>query len=230
MPTSPLTQSLLQSGPLAISILLILLGASVLVWAVLFSKILRWAQFRRSNSAVLELFEQEKSLAQFCEKVRNAPSGPLQRLMARGSQEVEHLRQLRDTPHRTHSEILEVLERGLEAKLIEEERRLRSAQTILATTSVTAPFLGLFGTVIGIIDTFQGIAQLQSVEITVVGPGISEALVATGAGLFAAIPAVLAYNVFNSYIRDTVEAMEALSLQFLQRLHLQLLLSHEKKS
>jgi biopolymer transport protein TolQ len=83
---------------------------------------------------------------------------------------------------------------------------------------------------LGIIDTFQSISQLQSVELTVVGPGISEALVATSAGLFAAIPAVVAYNLFNAYVRDSVENMEGLSLQFLQRLHLQLLLTNEKKN
>ena len=96
--------------------------------------------------------------------------------------------------------------------IVHEELKLRSGQATLATISVTAPFIGLLGTVLGVIDTFQGISQLQSVELTVVGPGISEALVATGAGLFAAIPAVVAYNLFNALIRDSVEQIEGLSL------------------
>ena len=114
--------------------------------------------------------------------------------------------------------------------IVHEELKLRTGQATLATISVTAPFVGLLGTVLGVIDTFQGISQLQSVELTVVGPGISEALVATGAGLIAAIPAVVAYNLFNALIRDSLEQIEGLSLKFIQRLHLQFLLANEKKN
>ena len=145
------------------------------------------------------------------------------------SQEIDQLQPLTHSKIEYRSELIELLDRSFEAMIVHEELELRTGQSTLATISVTAPFVGLLGTVLGVIDTFQGISQLQSVELTVVGPGISEALVATGAGLFAAIPAVVAYNLFNAYISESIEQIESLSLKFLQRLHLQFLLTNEKK-
>ena len=227
---SPLLQSLQQSGPLAISILLLLLICSVSVWTILISKILVWKKYRSSNKDVLRNFEEVNNLFQFIEQTKQCSEGPLQRFVIDASQEIDQLKPLTHSKIEYRSELIELLERSFEAMVVHEELKLRTGQSTLATISVTAPFVGLLGTVLGVIDTFQGISQLQSVELTVVGPGISEALVATGAGLFAAIPAVVAYNLFNAYIRDSVEQIESLSLKFLQRLHLQFLLTNEKKN
>ena len=227
---SPLLQSLQQSGPLAISILLLLLICSVSVWTILISKILVWKKYRSSNKDVLRNFEEVNNLFQFIEQTKQCSEGPVQRFVIDASQEIDQLKPLTHSKIEYRSELIELLERSFEAMVVHEELKLRTGQSTLATISVTAPFVGLLGTVLGVIDTFQGISQLQSVELTVVGPGISEALVATGAGLFAAIPAVVAYNLFNAYIRDSVEQMESLSLRFLQRLHLQFLLTNEKKN
>ena len=227
---SPLLQSLQQSGPLAISILLLLLICSVSVWTILISKILVWKKYRSSNKDVLRNFEEVNNLFQFIEQTKQCSEGPVQRFVIDASQEIDQLKPLTHSKIEYRSELIELLDRSFEAMVVHEELKLRTGQSTLATISVTAPFVGLLGTVLGVIDTFQGISQLQSVELTVVGPGISEALVATGAGLFAAIPAVVAYNLFNSYIRDSVEQIESLSLKFLQRLHLQFLLTNEKKN
>ena len=227
---SPLLQSLQQSGPLAISILLLLLICSVSVWTILISKILVWKKYRSSNKDVLRNFEEVNNLFQFIEQTKLCSKGPVQRFVIDASQEIDHLKPLIHSKIEYRSELIELLERSFEAMVVHEELKLRTGQSTLATISVTAPFVGLLGTVLGVIDTFQGISQLQSVELTVVGPGISEALVATGAGLFAAIPAVVAYNLFNAYIRDSIEQIESLSLKFLQRLHLQFLLTNEKKN
>ena len=227
---SPLLQSLQQSGPLAISILLLLLICSVSVWTILISKILIWKKYRSSNKDVLRNFEEVNNLFQFIEQTKQCSEGPVQRFVIDASQEIDQLKPLTHSKIEYRSELIELLDRSFEAMVVHEELKLRTGQSTLATISVTAPFVGLLGTVLGVIDTFQGISQLQSVELTVVGPGISEALVATGAGLFAAIPAVVAYNLFNAYIRDSIEQIESLSLKFLQRLHLQFLLTNEKKN
>ena len=227
---SPLLQSLQQSGPLAISILLLLLVCSVSVWTILISKILIWKKYRSSNKEVLRIFEEENNLVQFIEQTKQCSEGPLQRFVIDANHEIDQVKPLTQSKIEHRSELIDLLDRSFEAMIVHEELKLRTGQSTLATISVTAPFVGLLGTVLGVIDTFQGISQLQSVELTVVGPGISEALVATGAGLFAAIPAVVAYNLFNSYIRDSVEQIESLSLKFLQRLHLQFLLTNEKKN
>ena len=227
---SPLLQSLQQSGPLAISILLLLLICSVSVWTIFISKILVWKKYRSSNKDVLRIFEEENNLVQFIEQTKQCSEGPLQRFVIDANHEIDQVKPLTQSKIEHRSELIDLLDRSFEAMIVHEELKLRTGQSTLATISVTAPFVGLLGTVLGVIDTFQGISQLQSVELTVVGPGISEALVATGAGLFAAIPAVVAYNLFNSYIRDSVEQIESLSLRFLQRLHLQFLLTNEKKN
>jgi biopolymer transport protein TolQ len=227
---SPLLQSLQQSGPLAISILLLLLICSVSVWTIFISKILVWKKYRFSNKDVLRIFEEENNLVQFIEQTKQCSEGPLQRFVIDANHEIDQVKPLTQSKIEHRSELIDLLDRSFEAMIVHEELKLRTGQSTLATISVTAPFVGLLGTVLGVIDTFQGISQLQSVELTVVGPGISEALVATGAGLFAAIPAVVAYNLFNSYIRDSVEQIESLSLKFLQRLHLQFLLTNEKKN
>ena len=227
---SPLLQSLQQSGPLAISILLLLLICSVSVWTIFISKILVWKKYRSSNKDVLRIFEEENNLVQFIEQTKQCSEGPLQRFVNDANHEIDQVKPLTQSKIEHRSELIDLLDRSFEAMIVHEELKLRTGQSTLATISVTAPFVGLLGTVLGVIDTFQGISQLQSVELTVVGPGISEALVATGAGLFAAIPAVVAYNLFNSYIRDSVEQIESLSLKFLQRLHLQFLLTNEKKN
>ena len=227
---SPLLQSLQQSGPLAISILLLLLICSVSVWTILISKILVWKKYRSSNTDVLRIFEEENNLVQFIEQTKQCSEGPLQRFVIDANHEIDQVKPLTQSKIEHRSELIDLLDRSFEAMIVHEELKLRTGQSTLATISVTAPFVGLLGTVLGVIDTFQGISQLQSVELTVVGPGISEALVATGAGLFAAIPAVVAYNLFNSYIRDSVGQIESLSLKFLQRLHMQFLLTNEKKN
>ncbi len=227
---SPLLQSLQQSGPLAISILLLLLICSVSVWTIFISKIVVWKKYRSSNKNVLRIFEEENNLVQFIEQTKQCSEGPLQRFVIDANHEIDQVKPLTQSKIEHRSELIDLLDRSFEAMIVHEELKLRTGQSTLATISVTAPFVGLLGTVLGVIDTFQGISQLQSVELTVVGPGISEALVATGAGLFAAIPAVVAYNLFNSYIRDSVEQIESLSLKFLQRLHLQFLLTNEKKN
>ena len=127
--------------------------------------------------------------------------------------------------HHRRGELMELLERTMEAKILMAEKGLQRGQAFLATISVTAPFLGLFGTVI---DTFQSIAEMNSVDLAVISPGIAEALIATAAGLFAAIPAALSYNLFRALIRSMTETMDYFALQLLRRMQHSLLSVNEK--
>ena len=161
---SPLLHSLQQSGPLAISILLLLLICSVSVWTILISKILVWKKYRSSNKDVLRIFEELNNLFQFIEQTKQCSEGPVQRFVIDASQEIDQLKPLTHSKIEYRSELIELLDRSFEAMVVHEELKLRTGQSTLATISVTAPFVGLLGTVLGVIDTFQGISQLQSVE------------------------------------------------------------------
>ncbi len=105
------------------------------------------------------------------------------------------------------------LRTAVEVQVIRFEEHL----TVLATTGNVAPFIGLFGTVLGIMDSFQAIGRLGTASIAAVAPGVAEALLATAAGLFAAIPAVVAYNFFVNRIRSLVGEMEIFSAEFINR-------------
>ena len=110
-----------------------------------------------------------------------------------------------------------ILERTLKRSVDQQVGLLESYLAFLATTGNVSPFIGLFGTVLGIISAFQGISRQGTASITAVAPGVSEALVATAAGLLAAIPAVVAYNYYVSRIRVMASDMEAFTTDFLSR-------------
>ena len=116
---------------------------------------------------------------------------------------------------RSNRVIMDNLERSLRKAIVDQVSRLESALNFLATTGNTAPFIGLFGTVWGIMESFRGIGMRGSASLAVVAPGISEALIATAAGLAAAIPAVVAFNYFNNRVSDLNAEMEIFSSDFL---------------
>ncbi len=107
------------------------------------------------------------------------------------------------------------LERSLQLGISEESARLERNMSWLATTATVSPFVGLFGTVLGIIDAFSGLGAAGSASLRAVAPGISEALIATAAGLAAAIPAAIAYNQFGHKIRELTARMDDFALEFL---------------
>ena len=110
--------------------------------------------------------------------------------------------------------LMDVVERALRKTIIDQSNRLERAVSFLATTGNTTPFIGLFGTVWGIMESFRGIGLRGSANLAVVAPGISEALIATAAGLAAAIPAVVAFNYFNSKITRLRSEMDLFSADF----------------
>ena len=220
-----------HSSPLALGVLIILLLCSLIVWAVLIGKLIELLKKRKVNLAFLDIFEKEIDLDELRNKLETYPESALKHMFEMGEEETyQFFGQNRLTGFRARAELLEMLERLFESCIVHEERQMGSGQTLLATVSVIAPFIGLFGTVVGIIDAFQSIAHLKSVELTVIAPGISEALIATAAGLFAAIPAAMGFNIFRAMIRENTEHMEYFALELLRRLQLQLMALDEKET
>ncbi|HNY40875.1 MAG TPA: MotA/TolQ/ExbB proton channel family protein [Bryobacteraceae bacterium] len=191
-------------------VLLILFVASVLSWTMILAK---WSQFRSgvdANAAFLRAFRKApnlESVAVVAEQFRNAP---VTVVFDFGYQEVAR-------QARTKGGIVNksALERSLQLGISEESARLERNMSWLATTATVSPFVGLFGTVLGIIDAFTGLGAAGSASLRAVAPGISEALIATAAGLAAAIPAAIAYNQFGHRIRELMARMDDFSLEFL---------------
>ena len=225
-----ITQLVLSDiGPLAFSVLALLLLCSVGVWIVFLLKTLSLTHGLYLQKKALRLLERIPSQEELRLRFAAMPDNPLKDLFEISDEELSGF--LKSSPmagHHRRGELMDLLERTLEAQILMAEKGLQRGQAFLATISVTAPFLGLFGTVIGVIDTFQSIADLNSVDLAVISPGIAEALIATAAGLFAAIPAALSYNLFRALIRSMTETMDFFALQLLRRIQLTLLSAHEK--
>jgi biopolymer transport protein TolQ len=111
--------------------------------------------------------------------------------------------------------VMQNVQRAMRVALVREEERLETHLPFLATVGSTSPYVGLFGTVWGIMNSFRGLATVNQASLSVVAPGISEALVATAIGLFAAIPAVIAYNRYAAYVEVIMNRFEAFSDEFI---------------
>ena len=176
-------------------VMLLLLAVSVTSWAAIFRKLRSFRQTRTLNDEFERDFWSGTSLndlyASAAQNARNA--GPLERIFASGMREYQKLRERRIHDPAT---LLDGARRAMRAS---QQRELDAAETnlsFLASVASVSPYVGLFGTVWGIMHAFTGLASLQQVTLATVAPGIAEALVATALGLFAAIPAVVAYNRF----------------------------------
>jgi biopolymer transport protein TolQ len=177
-------------------VVLLLLGVSVVSWAAIFRKVLALKRVNQLNDAFERDFWSGKSLNElFSAATQNAKlAGPMERIFASGMREYQKLRERRITDS---SLLMDGARRAMRASFQREMDAVESNLTLLASAGSVSPYVGLFGTVWGIMHAFTGLAALQQVTLAKVAPGIAEALVATAIGLFAAIPAVLAYNRFS---------------------------------
>jgi biopolymer transport protein TolQ len=202
---------LIQStGPLPKAVLAILVGFSLVSWAVILSK---WSTFRRARSAnrsFLRAFRKAASIEAIAAASEQFTRSPLVTVFDFGYSEVA--RQMKSRGSVTNPL---ALERTLQLGMSEEITRLERKMSVLATTAGVSPFIGLFGTVWGIIDAFQQLSTANAASLRAVAPGISEALITTAMGLFAAIPAYIFYNIFNNSIREFAARMEDFQLEFL---------------
>ena len=195
----------LQADPLVKSVMILLVFCSLLTWAVLLEKVFVFGRARRRNARFLKAFRagQPEQVAQ---------------------SELRHYRNLNADNHEP-DRINRLLQRiALTAGIVQERdlARMGTMMGVLATIGATAPFIGLFGTVWGILNSFASIATLKSASLAVVAPGIAEALLATALGLFAAIPAVMIFNKFARDINGFVGALDNFSAEMIASVSRQL--------
>ena len=198
------------SGSIPKAIMALLLVFSVLSWAVIFSKwtLLRGAQ--EANASFLRAFHKANALDAMALASEQFRAAPLVSVFDHGYTEVARQMKVGGAVHNKLS-----LERTLQLGMSAEVSKLETNMTVLATAASISPFIGLLGTVWGIIDAFQGLGAAGSASLRAVAPGISEALITTALGLFAAIPAAIAYNWFGQIIRQVGARMEDFSLEFM---------------
>ncbi len=218
MPTADLSiLSLIANASLVVKcVLAVLLSLSVASWTVIFRKYFFVSRATRMVDEFEDRFWRGVELTQLMDSARRnqESSGIEERIFAAGM--TEFLKQNRQDPHALNS-----VSRAMKAVYTREMDRLEAGLPLLASIGSTAPYIGLFGTVWGIMNAFTGLATLDNVSLAVVAPGIAEALVATAIGLFAAIPAVAAYNYYNNRILRLANRVDGFSEEFLNILHRQ---------
>ena len=195
------------------AVVLILLLVSVFSWAAIFRKILSLSRVKNLNDEFEREFWSGKSLNElFAAATQNAKlAGPMERIFASGMREYQKLRERRISDSGL---LMDGARRAMRASLQREMDEIESNLSMLASVGSVSPYIGLFGTVWGIMHAFTGLAALQQVTLAKVAPGIAEALVATAIGLFAAIPAVLAYNRFSRDIDRVANKLETFIEEF----------------
>ncbi len=199
-----------RATPLTFAVFLILLLFSVFSWTIIFAK---WGAFRRARHAdarFLRAFRKANALDAVMVASEQFRPSPLVAVFDFGYEEVARQVKSRGTINNKIA-----LERTLQLGTSEEITKLERNMGWLATTASVSPFIGLFGTVIGIIRAFDQLGQQGSSSLRAVGPGISEALIATALGLAAAIPAAIFYNYFGHRIKEMGSRMDDFSLEFL---------------
>ena len=199
-----------HAKPLPLTVLGILLFASIVSWAVIFSKWFAFGRARSSNSRFLRAFRKAAGLEAVAVASEQFRPCPLATVFDFGYEEVS-----RQIKSRGSVGNQTALERSLQLGVSEEVAKLERNMNWLATAATVSPFIGLFGTVWGIIDAFEGLGLAGSASLRAVAPGISESLIATAMGLAAAIPAAIAYNYYGHVVREIGARMEDFCLVFL---------------
>lgn len=209
-----LWETMTHSGPIGAASMLLLILFSVTSWAIIVHKFFFLRKASRESERFLNAFWEAKRLDQMYQQAERYAKSPIAQVFRSGYIELARLKK-RSGDDDSLGGGIENVERALRRSENAETTTLESLTSFLATVGSTAPFIGLFGTVWGIMKAFRDIGKMGSANLAVVAPGISEALIATAAGLAAAIPAVIAYNYFLSKIRVLQSEMDAFSSDFL---------------
>lgn len=199
-----------RSGPYALAVLLILIVFSIFSWTIIFSKSSALRTARKADARFLRAFRKANGLEAVMVASEQFRPAPLVAVFDFGYEEVA-----RQVKGRGSISNKVALERSLQLGVSEELTKLERNMNWLATTASVSPFIGLFGTVLGIIQAFNGLGQEGATSLRAVGPGISDALIATAVGLFAAIPAAIFYNQFSHSIKEMGARMDDFSMEFL---------------
>lgn len=205
----------------ALAVLLLLMMMSAYSWAIIIIKWLQLRQVRAENSYFQAYFQADHPLSEVLAMAQKLQASSLGRMFQAGNKEIASFRQSLDKNANlsdARERLMNALSRALEGAYNQQTELLEKRLPVLATVSSSAPYIGLFGTVLGIIDAFRNIATMGVTSLAVVAPGISEALVATAAGLMAAIPALIAYNMFRNGLREITTQMRIFALDVTNRL------------
>lgn len=217
-----LMDSILNANPFVQLLLFVLIALSVISWAIMFNKYKQFQALRDANEKFNEVFWKASSLESVFERISESSTSNLSRVFRSAYLELQRIAESglanktndlsTAAPRLSGLDNLErTIRKGIEHEVAIAESRLN----FLATTGSTAPFIGLLGTVVGIMTSFGNIASTGSASLAVVAPGISEALFSTAVGLFAALPAVAAYNIFVSQTRRLEMDLNSFGSDFL---------------
>ena len=208
------------TGPVVQIVLYLLISFSIISWGIILYKMRQVRTARRQSQRFVEMFWDTKNLTTIHTASQELKQSPVAQVFRAGYQELVRLTRAK-RPNAPGEEMatdlggVENVERAMKRATSQELTQLEKALTFLATTASSTPFIGLFGTVWGIMTAFRGLSTTQSSSIQAVAPGISEALIATAVGLFAAIPALIGYNYFARQIRVLHADMENFASEFL---------------
>jgi len=213
-------QMVTGAGAVVQGVLVLLIGFSVASWAIMFAKRRQIRQAERESDRFIDIFWDAKNLTAINTASLDLKASPVAQVFRAGYQELVRITRAKrqsDPSDELSTDLGGVanVERAMKRATTQEITKLERSLTFLATTASAAPFVGLFGTVWGIMNAFRGLSVTQSSSIQAVAPGISEALVATAIGLAAAIPAVMAYNHFSGKIRVLSAEMDNFASEFL---------------
>jgi biopolymer transport protein TolQ len=207
---SAIVEMVHNSGPVATAVLILLLAASIFSWTIMFSK---WASFRRArvqSQRFLRAFRKSGRLSEIAAVAGQYSPSPLVPVFNEINDEYHRQSGGRGMPRNSVA-----LERAAQIASSEALTGMEQRMTWLATIAAISPFIGLFGTVMGIIDAFHGLGTAGAATLRAVAPGISEALITTAAGLVVAIPAVVGYNQLTARVRDFGARMDDFGREFL---------------
>jgi biopolymer transport protein TolQ len=198
-------QMVLHAGPMVKFVLLLLFFFSLTSWTIIFMKLRLLKKFKNENERFLELFSSSREISKVYLQSKIFNFSPLAKIFRTGYAEFNRSKMLQGNPDEDRGvqsqQIIDHVNRAAKKVLFIQNSRLERGLTFLATTGNASPFIGLFGTVWGIMTSFRSIGMKGSASLAVVAPGIAEALIATAAGLAAAIPAVVAFNYFTNRMR-----------------------------
>jgi biopolymer transport protein TolQ len=200
-------------GPVAMGVLLVLLFASLYSWTVILGKMSTFSKATKESKRFIRTFRKASRLQEIAAQTPEFKASPLAQVFDEVYETYK-----RQTGGSGPPRNMTPLERSAQTAGSEAVTALEQRMTWLATIAATSPFVGLFGTVMGVVDAFHGLGTAGAATLRAVAPGISEALIATAAGLFVAVPAVVAYNQFTARIRVFAAAIDDFSRELLNSL------------
>lgn len=209
-----------SSGFVVQAVLIMLIVLSVFSWAITVAKLLQYSKARQDSKEFAATFWESRNFTKVDETCKHLSASPLAQVFSSGYRElsnvIEEDKAAGEAAGQLNDEAkIEMIDTSMKRAQYQEGLRLERGLTFLASVASAAPFIGLFGTVWGIMNAFNGLSQAGSSTIQAVAPGISEALIATAIGLAAAIPAAVAYNYFAVAVKNFRENMDKFSGEFI---------------